>query len=479
MKKYLTIVLLIMTCHASAVFVNHKGFGEVLLIPYYTINNNLNTLVTVTNTTAQGKAIKIHLREGLNGYSVLSYNVYLGAHDTWSFVLGRYTSSADNPSVYHSAYDSSCSTGITSSEQEVTLSNVRTGPLGVSRTREGYIEILEMASIPEDTSFFAAADHGGVGVPADCALFEAAWDEGGVWSTNPQSGLEPPSGGLMAAADLIDVAEGINYSVPVMALSDFYAEDQTFHVEPSDHVFSLDSAKNEAVVIDGNDQYSLEFNSGIDAVSAVLMSDKVISTYVLDAIVAGKTDVVYTQPTRRFYWTATVDPFPYFLAPYNVNAIEVENCQTDDLPSSFYGGIEILTEIYDRESTEDVPAGGIAGPIPPQPNLSICGSVFVHSIIRPYPGQPTQVMAGITGSENFRTIYSVVEPQATENGYMSIEFLDSRPISGRDVNDEAHQVQGIPITGVTFFRFTNAGAGAGLLAQYGGAYPLKTKTTVN
>lgn len=59
----------------------------MLLVPYYTVNNNLNTTVSVTNPTDAPKAVKITFREGLNGYAVLSYNVYLDAFDTWVFAL--------------------------------------------------------------------------------------------------------------------------------------------------------------------------------------------------------------------------------------------------------------------------------------------------------------------------------------------------------------------------------------------------------
>src|SRR5690554_5856449 len=91
----LSVLILFMTLsfQAAAVFVNPKGQGEVILVPYYTVNNNLNTSINITNTKATPKAIKITLREGLNGLPVLSYNVYLGGYDTWTFVMGAIPSS--------------------------------------------------------------------------------------------------------------------------------------------------------------------------------------------------------------------------------------------------------------------------------------------------------------------------------------------------------------------------------------------------
>jgi len=76
MKKYFILLLVLVSCQVSAVRVNPQGIGEVLLVPYYTVNNGLNTTVAVTNTSEDVKAIKLNIREGLNGHSVLNYNVY-------------------------------------------------------------------------------------------------------------------------------------------------------------------------------------------------------------------------------------------------------------------------------------------------------------------------------------------------------------------------------------------------------------------
>lgn len=478
MKKISVFLCILVSLNASAVFVNDKGFGEALIVPYYTVNNNLDTLVSVTNTTAQAKALKIHIREGFNGYSVLSYNTYLAAFDTWTFALSRYPSSMDEPSVVLITTDKSCKVNLNSSIQEISLSNVGTGPLDVSRVKEGYIEILEMGEFPPENQFYAAADLGTNGLPADCTVFQEAWEDGGTWSNNQQRDIEPPSGGLMATADLINVGEGINYSIPVTALADFFPDSESFHVSPTDTELSLDAAKAEAVVITDNKHHELTFNSGIDAVSAVLMADKVYSTYVLDSFVAGQTDVVYTQPTRRFYLSVSTGDIPVITAPFNMNVRDVQNCQSDDIPSDFYGGIEINEVVTDREAQEVFPPWLSGGPIPIPPNDAICGSVFVHSFNQPEGVQDSDESAKITGSQNFAVIDSPELPHATENGYMAFEFIDSQPIQGISVDGESHEVYGIPIIGVTLFKFTNAGAAEGLLAQYGGSYPLKYQSRV-
>ena len=49
---------------AHAVNISPGGYGEAVILPYYTVNNGLNTLLTINNSTDQVKAVKIHFREG-------------------------------------------------------------------------------------------------------------------------------------------------------------------------------------------------------------------------------------------------------------------------------------------------------------------------------------------------------------------------------------------------------------------------------
>src|SRR5258705_13700637 len=67
---------------ADAVILSSRGTGQVLIYPYYTVNHQ-KTLVSVINTTAHGKALKLRFREGYDGRDVANFNVYLGPYDAW------------------------------------------------------------------------------------------------------------------------------------------------------------------------------------------------------------------------------------------------------------------------------------------------------------------------------------------------------------------------------------------------------------
>jgi len=101
----------------------------------------------------------------------------------------------------------------------------------MSRAREGFIEIIAMGEL--QGGFVVAASHGSSGVPGNCAYFAATWQTGGVWDVDSggdtNQDLTPGEGGLMVEADIINVAEGVNYSIPVTALDNFFAVDQVAH----------------------------------------------------------------------------------------------------------------------------------------------------------------------------------------------------------------------------------------------------------
>ena len=472
MKKLFLSTMATCAFNASAVHVNPEGLGDALLIPYYTVNNDLNTLVTVTNTKSTSKAVKINIREGLNGHAVLSYNVYLGPFDTWSFALVATQSTVSGNEGQDSAFlasaDASCAPFLLKAGQEFLPFEFIDGPNDLSRAREGFIEVVEMGELTGELADFV--DQGTVGVPENCAGIVEAWSSGGIWDEssggNVEESMTAGSGGLMAETNVINVAEGINFSIPVVAFEGFFADDTIAHANPGDTSLSLDAAEPIATVTANANTYQMSFESGIDAVSAVLMSDELISTYALDNIVAGKSEVVFVQPTRRFYIDeGLVNAEP----PYT----QVLN--TDDCSDQNYGGTGITQTLIDREGqVEFLTVGGVTQPPSPH-ELAICSSVYVFQMLLP---DTADRVPSITGSGNYRSLETPTNA-AVESGFSLIEFLGTLPLTGTDVNTEKEvELMGLPILGVALQQYTNGGAQAGLLAQYGGAQKIKSRVRV-
>ena len=68
---------------ANAVYLNPDGLGSVLIYPYYTVNGGNATLLSVVNTTNEGKAVKVRFLEAYNSREVLDFNLYLSPFDVW------------------------------------------------------------------------------------------------------------------------------------------------------------------------------------------------------------------------------------------------------------------------------------------------------------------------------------------------------------------------------------------------------------
>lgn len=458
-------ILLLLSFQASAVFVNPQGSGEVLLIPYYSVNNSLNFNATVTNTTEDVKAIKITIREGLNGYAMLSYNVYLGPNDTWSFVMGPWPSSVDGYVGQDfgalASKDNSCAPMINKTLQEFNPNVLVDGSENIERGREGFIEIIEMGVVEGYLANAAVVSHDGE--PENCALLQEAWEPGGVWHANPNHYMEPASGGLMAEADITHVEDGINYSIPVVALADFFVEGDHPHVSPGDSGLSLDAAAPKATLLTDEKPYQLSFERGIDAVSAVLMADELTSTYALDTPVNGLSVTAFTQPTRRFY----IDNGSLVAEPPYAADLNVLMCSPEQ-----YGGTELNQAVFDRESNYDSVQGTVGGMI--QIKNSLCGSVSVQKMVFP---DTLPTADDITQSDNLQFLESVTG--GTENGLVLSGFLNTRPLVATDMNtDKTVHILGLPVIGVSLGRFTNFNAEPNILAQYGFSHGIKSNVTV-
>ena len=68
---------------SNAVHINPEGLGQTLIYPYYSVNNGLNTTLSVVNTTDLTKAVKVRFLEGDNSIEVLDFNLYLSPYDVW------------------------------------------------------------------------------------------------------------------------------------------------------------------------------------------------------------------------------------------------------------------------------------------------------------------------------------------------------------------------------------------------------------
>ena len=111
----------------QAVNVNADGLGQVLIYPYYTTqglasaaNAQYVSLLSVVNSTASAKAVKVRFIEGRASQEVLDFNLFLSAKDVWTaaVVAGPIVSGTDPAAAGAGVYtlDHSCTVPTVSSD---------------------------------------------------------------------------------------------------------------------------------------------------------------------------------------------------------------------------------------------------------------------------------------------------------------------------------------------------------------------------
>lgn len=326
---------------AHAVSLNPNGGGQALIIPHYTTHGGNDTLLSVTNNSDQGRAVKLRVHESRLGRVVQDMNLYLGPNDTWTAALTDGVSFAvdgavllinDSSCMVLSGADNQLMTALPDGRRLLPLRNPGetgipddTGPQGAARARYGSIEIIEMAVIEPDTP---TADRLRLidGEPADCAAITAAWRvPDGEWNASPALDLAEPSGtgALTALGMIVEPARGSLFEVPVEALVGF--NHQILHTAPGNvepTLASVNDADNPdqatAVVVADDGRvltatYADDLASGygkIDAVSALFAATSISNDFFLptsDSALYVQSEWALHFPTRRFYVDTLID----------------------------------------------------------------------------------------------------------------------------------------------------------------------------
>ena len=292
------------TASANTIHVAPNSIGQVLIFPYYTTRSGTVSLISLVNTTTAAKAVRVNVREARRGAVVARINLYLSAKDVWT---GAIVNDADGATIITN--DTSCTapaigSGLPFSNAEfLTDKNPYPGVLYDTRdrTREGYLEIIEMATIPNASPTGMSVTHVAgkpncvkAGPLADVAFEPAVAD------------LKAPSGGLMGTLSFVNVNKGMLASTPATALDGFWL---TGPAAPALRVWAansgeinLTSGKNTSVAHSAQgSRYISRFANSIDAVSAAMMSDTVSSEYAFTADQVIATTMVMSLPTKPYY----------------------------------------------------------------------------------------------------------------------------------------------------------------------------------
>jgi hypothetical protein len=466
-KKTLAVSLLAaVSLPASALYVNPRGTGQVLLFPYYTVNANQQTIFSVVNTTPRTKLFEVSLRESYNGRVVLRFDVVLSPHDTWSATTFEHTDN-DQPVAAIGLRDNSCTIPSSDLWQGVlfgapfqqllpfdyTGNAEDGGPKTLDRMREGYFHVTERAEFIGDLN--TAATQRNCGVLQDLRAIAAG----------PL--VRPPAGGLRGSFAIVNVAQGTILGGNATAIDGFSSTPlMSTTIEPPayDAFASVNDGGNavRAQAFVGGKLVDLLYPAirATDAITAVLMADSLYGDVTREAAIGSNSEWVLTAPTKRFHADATrartqLAPFTSKFNTTNPAA----SCSAFD------------ATLFDRQGraitlTPD-PVG--SPPVSVLPQFALCHATDVVSFGPAFGSNGSPVLGARVGTH-------VGNPSpATEAGALTLSLgTEGEARRFLPAGSAGPGLSGLPLIGFEAIKYVNGNVLPGVLANYTLGRPLTT-----
>jgi hypothetical protein len=469
---------------AHAVYQDPNGLGQALIYPYYSVQtangSAFNTYISVVNSTSQGKVLKVRAREGKTSAEVLDFNLYLSPNDVWTAAIIPIDASATAGARLITG-DVSCtnpaipSGGVDFRNYQYVGDGLGNG---LDRTREGYMEIIEMATLTG--SALAAATHNTAGTPTCAGLVGPS--VGAAGQQVQASNRSVPTGGINGTGTLINVNNGVEMGYNAVALANVSAGD--IYAEIGTEQGNFNNADAISVVVANNRVYRSTFatssgvTGGVRAVSSTLDRSSIINEYVLDTATRSNTDWVMTFPTKWYFYVGA--------------AGTPETPFTGVLGAS--GACEPIAVTYFNREERGAAASGVDfSPLPPgTPGSSLCWESTVMSIRNGSAHNPTGTTSGVLGSNNTVPINVT---STFQNGWMNVQFtgagatlagLGAATTATTNVLTGAASAVaatyfGLPVVGFMVRTFNNGtvpSGGATVLSNYGSAFDHKYRETI-
>lgn len=459
---------------ANAVNLNPDGLGQVLIYPYYTVNNGQQTILSVVNTTDIGKAVKVRFLEGYNSREVRDFNVFLSPHDVWVAAITAVDPADPASGAKVLTNDSSCIVQPGSEKLFVTYGfdggtpgqGADDGPQTIDRTREGYFEIITMGDISRGSQLESAITHDqsstpGTAVPANCGYVA------GATVAQIDADLEDvPTGGLFGAAAVVNTEQGTYFSYNADAIDGF--TESAVYTDSGSLQPSLQQASTPSIATNGVARsyvftgegrlLTVDYADGADAVSAVFMADAIYNEYNRQwDLMGASSDWIITFPTKRFYVDKVLypgNPTSPFVQPFSDGKSNVT--------ATFTG--------YDREEQTST-LGGCDSPVGPD--------CFAKNPVLPYEVNALSFTAEkpTNGSTVLGSHLNAYIIPFGLDGWAQIDLAsgDGGHALDRGIATDGSQVSlhGLPVTGFYATNIINnqlQGPDGNILSNYSGVY---------
>ena len=522
---------------ATGLQVADGGVGHALVVPYFNAQNGNSTVLHLTNTdTFNGKVVKVRFRSAANSDDLLDFQVFLSPGDVWT---GAVAANGTDGATLVSA-DNTCTVPALTKGVAVPFGTSRlAGYLSdddkKNQTREGYVEIFNMADITNAASWnaegqivaggtrlsplYQATKHVNAVAPCSVAgspartLVDSAAVNDYTEQAAADTGLQTPTGGLMADWYILNVAQTTTFSGGATAIQATGGNGRANFVHfpqinqastavanntTADPLFRTADVYNAAGAAVTSASIPLNHSDLPDMSTPYLAADaalgangprsqanrltqalavrSVTNQYANDAIIAAKTDWLFSMPTRRYnvaanYAAVTSAGAAAANANYrvftNLNTVAVSQANNWFYPAATgaiaagggtfrangntsvdaKGNICVLADaqrFWDREET----TSGVIPEFSPGGTTSVqfCGEVSVLA----FQDTGTSVLGA-----------SVARTTATRGTYEN----------GWGVLTTTNAGMGLPLVGASFIKLANPAARPGVSGTYGVTWP--------
>ncbi|WP_428140431.1 cell surface protein [Delftia acidovorans] len=543
------------TTDATKFAVTEGGTGHNLVVPYFNAQNGNMTVLHLVNTdTDNGKAVKVRFRGAANSDDLLDFQVLLSPQDVWTASVSQ----GPDGRLQLTTFDNTCTlpalrsrpVALDESFSDVPARtgagtagyfNSTTGRLNpklsaeaaANGTREGYVEIFNMADIPkknsavlaaalaDDTKLYKTIKHNASGVAAcDTTVLRDTLLNGEL-ATVPaiaKAGMTSPTTGLMADWYIMNVPQTTTFSGsatavtavkagaaagdPDVAAKGAFVMFQQKSTSATDAGVTVNTSTADPLLLQP-DAANIGFAKAADgtltspiaatedpfiranlndlpdmstpylvagaalvtpeaqagALTKALATKNVINQYANDVSISGKTDWVFSMPTRRYSVALAYNNDPAAAAQTVFTAgilgarakafFHTGNAKLD--AASAKGDARICVDAnslvtYGRE--EEVKSDYFDLSPAPSSKTSFCGETSVLKF-----GVAQSDVSVLGASVAFQGVKNPV----SKRGWANIATTNS------DI--------GLPILGSAFIKLTNPSVGAGFSGTYGITWP--------
>jgi len=343
-----------------------QAAGDVLLVPYFSAQGANTTLLTITNTdTVNGKAVKVRFRGAANSDDLFDFQVFLSPTDVFTANIAK---GADGRAVFTTT-DASCTKPAASVLNATPFLTSRLDPAlsadaKANGTREGYVEIINMANIPptstaaglttttflqtgtgatatDNNPLFTAIKHVKSVAPCSGTAFTNLDKDTTFNETNAnyalKFGMTPGTGGLFANWSIVNTVNAAAWGGEATALS--ATPDKVIYVPQIGAAVTAANIVNwtaDPLYLAGNTvsvynatSQALQVGTGAAAavtpgmydlpdlstpmvtgttpaahtaaITTALTSSRIFNEYAVESAINGSTDWVFSMPSRRYH----------------------------------------------------------------------------------------------------------------------------------------------------------------------------------